>query len=1206
MSPSPLLRGLALLGVLPLSVAAFGPQQSPAGLIPPPRVIQAAGDASWNGTRSAEDPAWGAFLAEAGGSWQARWDRRTDRLALASGSGMPFASVGESLPKLESLARAFMGHHSGLFRIPAGVDLRLSPGASVSFDGGRLQTLTFLAERGGVPVEDAFVLFRIHSGRLVQFGSARIGDDLGLLSPIPRFDSATARDAALTRLAKALGASDETSEQLEPSEELDEGRLVVLPHADDPRSYAGIPGRGLSYRLAWRGAFRLENGSETWAWWHDALTGEPIGLADSNFYQCPQPAVPRGRVTGGVLLGPIEEVEESIRGMGDAVVRNPATFLSDPDGSFAFDPAQPVNAVLRGPFLDVFCDGCSRPTDAFVERIGGGDLAFGTGGSDGNGNGWSTGAERNVWYHLSTIRRQVSKHLTDAETNGWLTMRNTALVNQNSECRASWDGTQFNFYSSGANCNNSGLMADVIQHEWGHGLDGATHLAPGDPERARAEGLCDTIAALYSHDSRIAPYFVIGDRNGFRNISEGFRGLMTVSNVASFCDPGLGILGFEPHCEGEIFAQANWHLARLLRDKATAAGGSEAAGWYAMESLFYRHLTMSDSYLPDQTDSAYDAYVFVDDDDGNLANGTPNGAEIDLAYVHHELASATLVGGSPACTPPAAPTPALERLIDPDNLHPQVRITWPSDMSGSVVAYELYKNDRGGTVGDLPVATIVAPFPATVEVFDDDVVEGTEVFYRVASFDASGCVSIDDTETSVALDPVAHFVLAGFAVDDSLPPSNLNGFPEPGERVSLSVSVTNAGAAATGVVAVLTSSHPGVTLLTDRILLGNVGPNETVAAGPVLFEFLIDASTPCLDSIPFTVSFEAVEGCSTGSLAVETGFPGFAPWLIDDMETDTGWTVNPDGDDPATSGIWVRVDPNPTTWQHDDDHTPDPGVMAWVTGNALGGADDDDDVDAVTTLLSPVFNLGGQSGFRLSYWYDIATENFWDLLLAEYSLDGAPFIRLVGHSTNSEGYQQYSRVFDSPVNTLQIRFDASDQGFPHVAEFAVDDLLIEEPTLTCEFTPTEPVLTLEDVLVGDEPAAGGVGNGNGFFDVGETIKLAFDLMNRGNETAVNVRATLVPVDLPPGLLLNDDDLAWVDLDPAQLERSGAGATPQAEIELPIPDVDCVGEMQFDLLVEYDGVTAGPRVLVERLVFPIGQPIPVTRFADDFDGGNFGW
>ncbi|MBD3335461.1 MAG: hypothetical protein GF355_08080, partial [Candidatus Eisenbacteria bacterium] len=64
------------------------------------------------------------------------------------------------------------------------------------------------------------------------------------------------------------------------------------------------------------------------------------------------------------------------------------------------------------------------------------------------------------------------------------------------------------------------------------------------------------------------------------------------------------------------------------------------------------------------------------------------------------------------------------------------------------------------------------------------------------------------------------------------------------------------------------------------------------------------------------------------------------PSEYDDIEEDTGWTVNAEGGDDATTGEWERVDPVPTIAQPDDDHTLDPGHICWITGQHVSGQSD--------------------------------------------------------------------------------------------------------------------------------------------------------------------------------------------------------------------------------------------------------------------------
>lgn len=96
----------------------------------------------------------------------------------------------------------------------------------------------------------------------------------------------------------------------------------------------------------------------------------------------------------------------------------------------------------------------------------------------------------------------------------------------------------------------------------------------------------------------------------------------------------------------------------------------------------------------------------------------------------------------------------------------------------------------------------------------------------------------------------------------------------------------------------------------------------------------------------------------------------------DDLEADEGWTVS----STAISGAWVRVDPNGTgggTVQPEHDHTPDPAVTAFVTGQGPpGGAPENGDVDGgATTLISPLLDLSAMRNPQLVYhrWFSAMT-----------------------------------------------------------------------------------------------------------------------------------------------------------------------------------------------------------------------------------------
>lgn len=177
--------------------------------------------------------------------------------------------------------------------------------------------------------------------------------------------------------------------------------------------------------------------------------------------------------------------------------------------------------------------------------------------------------------------------------------------------------------------------------------------------------------------------------------------------------------------------------------------------------------------------------------------------------------------------------------------------------------------------------------------------------------------------------------------------------------------------------------------------------------------------------------------------------------VVDEMETDAGWTVGAPGDG-ATSGIWGRMDPQPTAAQPGDDHTPAPGVMCWITDGRAGSGVGSYDIDGgATTLTSPRLDArapAGQEGMEayLSYWRwysnDMGAapgEDSMPVLIS--GDDGASWVQLELVTENANAWVERTfRIADfvEPTDRVRVRFVARDLGAGSVVEAGVDDLRV--------------------------------------------------------------------------------------------------------------------------------------------------------------------
>ena len=178
--------------------------------------------------------------------------------------------------------------------------------------------------------------------------------------------------------------------------------------------------------------------------------------------------------------------------------------------------------------------------------------------------------------------------------------------------------------------------------------------------------------------------------------------------------------------------------------------------------------------------------------------------------------------------------------------------------------------------------------------------------------------------------------------------------------------------------------------------------------------------------------------------------------FADDFEIESGWTVGDAGDD-ATAGIWERVDPNATLEsdieiQPENDHTIDPGVMCFITGQSDPGASKstNDVDDGATTLLSPSIDLSARPNAWVNYWRwytnDAGGSPGLDYWAVDVSADsGETWVNLESTNISDASWTRVEhnlRDYVPLTSTMMFRFVASDEDPGSVVEAGVDDFEI--------------------------------------------------------------------------------------------------------------------------------------------------------------------
>ncbi len=183
-------------------------------------------------------------------------------------------------------------------------------------------------------------------------------------------------------------------------------------------------------------------------------------------------------------------------------------------------------------------------------------------------------------------------------------------INIASTCNAYYTGNTINFYQAGGGCSNT-AFSTVIAHEWGHGLDD------------RYGGISQVNGLSEGWGDILGCYLVDSPALGSGFLSAGVP-LRDANNTTQYPCSGCGV-----HTAGQSWMGFAWKLRERL---ATTMGNRNAA--IALSNNIVISTIAADA--TDQLGAVREVFI-ADDDDGNLANGTPNYTDLVWACDQHSL-----------------------------------------------------------------------------------------------------------------------------------------------------------------------------------------------------------------------------------------------------------------------------------------------------------------------------------------------------------------------------------------------------------------------------------------------------------------------------------------------------------------------------------------------------------------------------------------
>jgi hypothetical protein len=787
---------------------------------------------------------------------------------------------------------AFLTDHSA--------ELRFDPDEfarpRVSAQGERLIRIHLPRQYAGVPVRDSFVTASINSGNLVLMGQ-RNWADLDL-DTRPSVSSDQALDVVRGHLDR-----DSAPGLVKPP------RLEIIPVSDQPDDkLVEQVGQGLNYRLVWVLLPIIDHPHDIWEALVDARNGQLLAFEDQKHYTT-------RKIGGGVFPVsndgiPPDGIEQPDWPMPFADVRvdgSPVVF-STSGGHLPPDwETELISTTLTGQYVNM-ADSCGSINEAAASGdldLGDGpgtDCAVPPGASPGN-----THASRSGFYELNRIAEQGRGYLPG---NTWLQNQLTANMNLNDNCNAWFSPAsgQVGFFTSGGGCANTGEIAAVFDHEWGHGMDFNSNAAgisrPG-------EGIADIYAQNRLNDSCVGRGFRPGQNcGGFGDACLECTGVREsdwakqasgqphdVAWILANCPAGSNTpCGRSTHCEGSIVAESAWDLvhrdlrgfnfgfdlntALELGTRLTFLGATNVVNWYQC---------VTDGTAGCNADSGYLNYLAADDDNGDLTDGTPHMSAIFAAFDRHQIACPTPVVQDSGCAggPALAPQNIVTTPLDQG-----AHLAW--DAVSDADQYWIFRTEgvQGCDFGKTRVG-----MTSDTQFVDDGLRNDMEVLYSVVAVGSNdACTSPMSSCQAVTPFPGPSGVIEG-VITRAATDIPLTGalVQVSGDMITRS-AMTDAGGAYQ--VTVLEGVHE-VSVSRDGHLPQAVAGIEVNDGDAVTLDFALD--TPIARVQPLALELEAaMGGFDTAQLSIDNLGTLAMDWQMTTDAVSAGRGHDPELDEPLS------------------------------------------------------------------------------------------------------------------------------------------------------------------------------------------------------------------------------------------------------------------------------------------------------------------
>ncbi len=549
-----------------------------------------------------------SWRADHGTSWQVRgaYESTYARMLFGGSTEAVFAPVTDT--DFVDLARSYVDQTGSMFAVDNSVlemdEVTLLPlGAVGSTDK---MTVRFQQHVNGVPVEygSVNVLMNMAGGLLSV--DARSIPNVAVQDTVPTVEANAALQVAVAEFQSETGTSPTGTSMIELNIIRREGggvtssdlawRVQVTNHVDgfEPESFV--------YQVAAQGSARVLRRDEGI---HNFDVG---GTATTRATLTNKPDVAANPPV------PVPAAYMTITAPGQGSI------TSDASGNFNFPGVTgPLDVTFsyRGLYNDV--NNSSGSDYSHTESLTGTGNAVDLNPSGGG----SVTAQSNIFYFINQMRDWTrAQNAADSEMD----FVNNANANLNSSCNAYYDGVSTNYYLPGGGCVNT-AYATVIYHEQGHWQNDRYNSGNG------YDGFGEGNADVYS------TY-----QTNWHLLGEDFFGpgstVRDATNLRQYCGDGNNGCYGQVHTDGEVLMGAMWKVRTAVQ--ATLGDGP---GGDVCDAL---HSGWMNAYDQGTIDSIIELQLLtLDDDNGNIQDGTPNFNDIDGGFRIQGFPG-ILIGGSQA------------------------------------------------------------------------------------------------------------------------------------------------------------------------------------------------------------------------------------------------------------------------------------------------------------------------------------------------------------------------------------------------------------------------------------------------------------------------------------------------------------------------------------------------------------------------------